>query len=187
MKYASIAIVVLIVLGIGGVFLYSQNNSSPDSMMKKDEAMMDSGQDSMEKPEAMMEKGDEATMAGDKMADDKMSGDGMMASQGGYMPYSETSFEAASDKKRVLFFFANWCPTCKPIDAELSASTAKLPAGVEVFRVNYNDTDTDAADKALAAKYGVTYQHTFVQVDAQSNAVTKWNGGGLDKIVSSMK
>jgi len=187
MKYASIAIVVLIVLGIGGVFLYSQNNASSDSMMKKDEAMTESNQDSMEKPEAVMEKSDGAMMEGDKMADDKVSGDGMVASHGGYMPYSETSFEAASDKKRVLFFFANWCPTCKPIDAELSANTAKLPAGVEVFRVNYNDSDTDAADKALAAKYGVTYQHTFVQVDAQGKDVTKWNGGGLDKIVSSLK
>ena len=181
MKYASIVVIVLVVLGIGGYFLYSQNQNSDSMMVKDDSAMMESS-DSVEKTDAMME---QSTGSG-AAVEGKTNNDNMM-SEGGYQPFSQSAFDQASGSKRVLFFFANWCPTCKPIDAELSAPTAKIPAGVEIFRVNYNDTETDATDKALAAKYGVTYQHTFVQVDAEGNEVTKWNGGGLDKIVSMVK
>ena len=187
MKYASIALVVLVILGIGGVYLYSQNQNS-DSMMKRDEAAMMESSDSMEKTDAMMEKNDTSMEGSDSMmeGDEKMDGDKMM-SFGTYAPFTQSAFDRAKDSKRVIFFFANWCPTCKPIDTELTANTAKIPAGVEIFRVNYNDTETDATDKDLAAKYAVTYQHTFVQVDAEGNEVTKWNGGGLDKIVSMVK
>lgn len=186
MKYASIVIVVLIVLGVGGFYFYSQNQSS-DSMMKKDEAVMEKSDETTEKTDAMMEKSSEPGVVMDgAVLEDKGSGDSMM-SDGGYQPFSQSAFDGAKDSKRVLFFFANWCPTCKPIDAQLSASIAEIPAGVEIFRVNYNDSDTDAADKALAAKYGITYQHTFVQVDASGEEVAKWNGGGLDKIVSMVK
>lgn len=186
MKYASIVIVALIVLGVGGFYFYSQNQSS-DSMMKKDEPSMEQSGENMEKTDAMMEKAsDSGVVMEGAVMEDKKSGDSMM-SDGGYQPFSESSFEGAKDSKRVLFFFANWCPTCKPIDAQLSAPTAKIPAGVEIFRVNYNDSDTDATDKELAAKYGITYQHTFVQVDANGEEIAKWNGGGLEKIVSSLK
>lgn len=30
------------------------------------------------------------------------------------------------------------------------------------FRANYNDDETDAAEKALAQQLGVTYQHTKI-------------------------
>ena len=32
--------------------------------------------------------------------------------------------------------------------------------GVVGFRVNFNDTETDSEEKALAKEFGVTYQHT---------------------------
>ncbi|MBI2594069.1 redoxin domain-containing protein [Candidatus Daviesbacteria bacterium] len=166
MKYASIIIVGLVILGTAGFYFYSQNQSASDSM---------------EKPEAIAEKS-----AGSDPAMKKPE-EAMMEGSGEYIPYSDSAFNLASGKKRVLFFFANWCPICKPVDAQLSANTAKIPEGVAIFRVNYNDSDTDATDKALAQKYGITYQHTFVQVDDQGNEITKWNGGDLDKIVSSLK
>jgi len=181
MKYGMIAIVVVVILGIAGFYFYSQNQSASDAMMKKDEAQMQQAEDVMEKTEATMEKSEGSDSAMKKSEDTIMDGSGL------YTPYSDSAFKAASGKKRVLFFFANWCPICKPVDAELSANTAKIPEGVAIFRVNYNDSDTDATDKALAQQYGITYQHTFVQVDSEGNEIAKWNGGGLDKIVSSLK
>ncbi|KXK10180.1 MAG: hypothetical protein UZ22_OP11002000912 [Microgenomates bacterium OLB23] len=56
-----------------------------------------------------------------------------------------------------------------------------------VIRVNYNDPQTDDEEKALAKQYGVGYQHTFVQIDQQGNEVTKWNGGSLKELLSSIK
>jgi thiol-disulfide isomerase/thioredoxin len=96
------------------------------------------------------------------------------------------AFKYSTADKIVLFFYADWCPTCRPIDLEFKNSL-KIPLGVEIYRINYNDEDTDEEEKALASKYGVTYQHTFVQVDKEGNEITKWNGGGLEKLISSVK
>lgn len=86
-----------------------------------------------------------------------------------------------------LYFYANWCPICKPADADFKANSSKIPPDVTVIRVNYNDTDTGQEEKDLAKKYGITYQHTFVQIDAQGKEVTKWNGGQTDELLANIK
>jgi len=68
----------------------------------------------------------------------------------------------------VLFFNASWCPTCKAADANFSE--AAFPAGLTVVSVDY-DQSTD-----LRQRYGVTVQHTFVQIDANGSEVAKWTG-----------
>lgn len=98
-----------------------------------------------------------------------------------YMVYSQVSFDAAKDKKRVLFFHAPWCPTCRPADAAFQKDSALIPESVVLFKTDY-DTSAD-----LKKKYGVTYQHTFVQVDAQNNEVTTWNGGQIIELVANVK
>lgn len=87
--------------------------------------------------------------------------------------------------RRVLFFYANWCPTCQPVNRDLDA-TSDLPADVVVYRVNYNDDETDQVEKDLAAKYAVTYQHTFVIVDREGNELDKYNGGSLEELLSRL-
>lgn len=104
-----------------------------------------------------------------------------------YVAYTPEAFEAAADTRRVLFFYANWCPTCRPVDRDLSENTAQLPEDVTVIRVNYDDNETDQAEQALAGQYQVTYQHTFVQIDAEGTVVTQWNGGGLDQVLSNIQ
>jgi thiol-disulfide isomerase/thioredoxin len=99
----------------------------------------------------------------------------------------ETDTKNEEDKKIVYFFFANWCSTCIPADKEISENINNIPNGVKIIRVNYNDTDTSDEEEALAQKYGITYQHTFVQVDENGNVISKWNGGGLSNILSKIK
>lgn len=104
-----------------------------------------------------------------------------------YIVYSKSALDQAANKKRVLYFYANWCPICRPIDKEFSANMDKIPDGVVVIRVNYNDSDTDAEEKNLANRYGITYQHTFVQIDAAGNKIALWNGGGLTELLTNIK
>lgn len=82
------------------------------------------------------------------------------------LDFNEMDYEEAinSDKLVVLYFFANWCPTCKKENAE-----ALLPAFNELqndkvvgFRVNYKDNQTDKKEEELAREFGVAYQHTKV-------------------------
>lgn len=104
-----------------------------------------------------------------------------------YVEFSENNVEEYSNKKRVLFFYANWCPTCKPADKDFILKEMDIPQDMVVIRVNYNDSDTDKQEKNLAAKYGVTYQHTFVLIDTNGEIVTKWNGGGFDELIEKTK
>jgi len=124
---------------------------STDTMMKKDEPTK-----IMEKPGSMMQKQS-------------------------YLAYSPATFEANKDQKRILFFKANWCPTCNTADKDFTDNIIKIPEGTTLYQVDY-DKETE-----LKKKYAITYQHTFVQVDEKGNEIFKWNGGGIDKLLVSIK
>lgn len=104
-----------------------------------------------------------------------------------YVEYSKSALDNAVNKRRVLFFYASWCSTCKPADVDLKANSNKIPTDVAVIRVNYNDKETEQEEKDLAKKYGVTYQHTFIQIDGQGNEVVKWNGGQTKELLMNIK
>lgn len=104
----------------------------------------------------------------------------------GYIEHSSGVLENIStSNKTVLFFYASWCPTCRPVNEELLSS--ELPSDLTIIRVNYNDPDTDDEERGLAQKYGVTYQHTFVQIDSSGNELSKWNGGGLQNLLEKLQ
>jgi thioredoxin 1 len=97
-----------------------------------------------------------------------------------YIPYSLQAFEAAEGRRRVYFFHANWCPTCKVANEDFEANAAQIPADVVVLKTNY---DTESA---LKQEYDITYQHTFVQVDENGNQVTTWSGGGVEELINNL-
>jgi thiol-disulfide isomerase/thioredoxin len=95
---------------------------------------------------------------------------GVVGAGGIYEPYAPEKLVLAEQGKVVLFFRASWCPTCRGVDADIRANLGKIPEGVAILDINY-DTATE-----LKQKYGITYQHTFVQVDAKGYQITKWTG-----------
>ncbi len=86
---------------------------------------------------------------------------------------------AAAKGPVVLFFHAAWCPTCQAADRDIRNNLRDLKDGVQVLRLNYGNS---AGDHPRAKEYGITYQHTFVQVDATGKLIQKWNGGGVDEL-----
>lgn len=104
-----------------------------------------------------------------------------------YLPYSNSAYTSALGQRRVLYFYATWCPSCKVANEEFTKSPDQIPPDTIVLRVNYNDQGTDKDEKALAAKYGITYQHTFVQVDGEGRELIKWNGGGLAQLLAKLQ
>ncbi len=163
-------IVGILVVGLVGFLILNGANNNDDAEM-------------MEKTE-VMNKTDEASMEDDKM---EKTQEEMMEKHGEYVSYGTGVLEKSSENRRVLFFYANWCPTCRPADESFEDNESKIPAGVSLVRVNYNDIETEQAETDLAKKYGVTYQHTFVQIDEQGNEIVKWNGGKIDELVKNLK
>jgi thioredoxin 1 len=94
----------------------------------------------------------------------------MAKKSGSYEAYSPEKIALANTGKVVLFFHASWCPTCRTLDADIKANAHEIPNDVTILDIDY-DNSTE-----LKRKYGVTYQHTLVQVDGKGNMITKWAG-----------
>lgn len=163
-------IIGLVVIALVTFGYYYLSPKSSDSMMVKDTPKV---QDSMVKT-------DDTVM--EKKADDAM-----MKDASNYVKYSQQVLESSATKRRVLYFYASWCPTCIPANADFEKNVSMIPEDAVVIRVNYNDPDTDAEEKALATKYGITYQHTFVQIDSKGEVVTQWNGGSIKELLAKIK
>ena len=103
-------------------------------------------------------------------------------SPGSYEPYSENKLARAEDGDVVLFFKASWCPTCNALEKDIQENVREIPSDLSILTLDY-DTETERKQK-----YGVTIQHTLVQVDSQGNAITSWNGGTtLDSVVARVQ
>ena len=88
--------------------------------------------------------------------------------KGSYSAFDPAKIANAATGKVVLDFSASWCPICQESDKNFKASPT--PQGLTLLKVDY-DTSTE-----LKRKYGVTYQHTFVQVDKNGKLLKKWSG-----------
>lgn len=143
---------------------------------------------SINKPKNTMMSSDNKMDSMEKKVEDKaMTSDNEeMKEPSRYVKFENGLLEKMTDKRRVLFFYASWCPTCRPADADITANSKKIPDDVVVIRVNYNDPDTETSEKDLAKKYAVTYQHTFVQIDKDGREVKKWNGGSFDELLTNI-
>ncbi len=96
-----------------------------------------------------------------------------------YISYADyqadkAAYDAGGDV--VLFFAASWCPTCQRADKNLKGSG--VPEGLTVVKTDY-DSST-----ALKKQYGVTVQHTFVQVDPSGKALAKFTGSDTAEEIS---
>ncbi len=159
-----IAIIGVVVLGAAAYTLLSR-----DPMMKKEGAAMvaqpkdtmqgadDASEAAMMKPSDAMEKSDSSMM------DDK---DTMMK-KGSYEAYTPEKLALAESRDVVLFFHAAWCPICVALEKDMLAH--QIPDGLTILKVDF-DTAIE-----LRKKYGVTLQHTFVQVNADGTLVKKWS------------
>jgi thioredoxin 1 len=161
----TIGVLVLVVVA-GGI--YASMGDKDDAMMAdqiKDTAMIESAnQAAMDKDKTddqLMMKKDETTI---------MPASDTMMNTGSYEVYAPDKVALASATHDVVLFFrASWCPTCRAVDADIKTNLSKIPSSLAILDVNY-DTASE-----LKKKYGVTYQHTFVQVDTNGNLIKKWS------------
>lgn len=188
-----IGVIALIVI-VGGV--YVSVNGKGDAMMAKEQveqkAMADQKmtdekvmmeKKAMEEKDAMMKAGDTKTDSMMKKDETSMmdKGDTMMKA-GSYEAYAPEKLARAETGDVVLFFHASWCPSCRGLNSNIESNLKSIPQSVTILKTDY-DKETE-----LKKKYGVTYQHTLVQVDESGNMIKKWSGGGtLDNLLSQIQ
>jgi len=149
---------------------------SDDAMMKKEETVK--GEDEM------MKNDEGVTMESESMMKDEEAGmeeSAVAPASGSYETYADAKLAMAGSGDVVLFFKASWCPSCRAADTNIKSNLSAIPAGLHILEVDY-DNSTE-----MKKKYGVTYQHTFVQVDKDGNLIKKWSGSAtLDAIVAQV-
>lgn len=163
---AAIVGIVVLLLVIIGIFVFtsgSEENLAKEGGSVADEAMMEG-----DKMEAMEDDGVEI----EKKEDGSMMTEGEVMSKGSYDDYSpeKIASAAAGDGKALLFFHASWCPTCRALDSDIEKNAVAIPTGVTILKTDYDK------EGELKQKYGVTTQHTLVQVDSEGNLIKKWTG-----------
>ncbi len=100
-----------------------------------------------------------------------------------YITYDQyqASKDTYADPKVVLFFNATWCPDCRAINEALTSDPGKIPAGTTVVSVDY-DQHAD-----LRQRYGVTMQHTFVQINSSGDKVRQWASTSTDGLLKELQ
>ncbi len=151
----AILVAVFVIIGIGYMVIPQQSESEEDQV---------TAQDTVIEIEELDLAGSESVERGvDEMSEQEVTGV--------YAQYSTEAVVASTAEHIVLVFSASWCPTCRALDQDIVANEDAIPAGVEIYTVDF-DTETE-----LRRTYGVTVQHTLVEIDNTSNEVKKWTGG----------
>lgn len=103
-------------------------------------------------------------------------------SQGQYLTYASFLAQSIKYDRRVFFFHAAWCPTCRALDADIHANATDIPHDTQIIQVDYDSSS------ALRQQYGVTSQHTLVQIDTTGVVLKKWVGSPtLDDLLEQVK
>lgn len=98
-----------------------------------------------------------------------------------YEEYSPEKMEKAKEGKVVIFFYANWCTTCRGHEKSILENIEDLPEGLTILKADF-DTETE-----LKKKYGVRFQHSFVQVDENGEMLKGWlSGQTIEDITSNL-
>ena len=166
----------VVIVGLGALFFQEQNEATVADLsdVTQESSEVESGE-AMESITAM--EANSETMEGVMMAKDPAE-----QKSGSYEQYAPEKLSHAADGDVVLFFRAPWCPTCRALASDLEKNRSQIPQGLTILDVSY-DTQTE-----LKQKYGVTYQHTLVQVDADGTMISKWTGSlDLDALVMQVQ
>lgn len=187
--FANVGLIIGIVVVVAvGFFFYNQSNTDNSSAVTVDSNTRETAQSDEMEVEEMAEGEDamadlpDSNMADDNDSDDTMAEETSMNKVGTYTDYDPALLANAESGPVLLFFHASWCPSCRALDKNVESNLSNIPGDVTIMTVNY-DTETE-----LKKKYGITRQHTLVQVDANGNKIKTLTGltNTLDQVLAQI-
>ncbi len=105
----------------------------------------------------------------------------LQVDKGMFLAYSPSEVTSPMTEDVVLAFLADWCPSCRAVKSDIQANLGSIPGNLTILDVDY-DEYTD-----LKKQYGITQQHTFVQVDKTGAVIKTWKGGNtLESVIAQV-
>ena len=100
---------------------------------------------------------------------------------GRYIDYqTQGQLDGLASSDRWLNFHADWCPFCQALDKNINENLEQIPDGVVIVKVDFDD------NQDLRVRYGVTRQTVIIQIDAQGNEITRFNGYGINATLDNL-
>jgi len=183
--FVIIALIGILLVG-GGMYLIQKSSDDDDDSMVLSEKIEPTSSEvvivkdkiiSTEQGDGAVKEGVNKIMLGEPSGSDeteennaadqdiKFSGNKLAGNASVLLDFNQADYELAINSKKivVLYFYANWCPTCKVKFPKMISAFNKLDSNDVVgFRINFNDSETDDNENALAKEFGVVYQDTKV-------------------------
>lgn len=160
---AAVIAVIAVALLVGATAYFMSRSAQPGTPVTNQPSDTGAGV-----PAVPTDLGDQASNPPSGLTEASFTGQRLAGSQSKLYAFEPADYEAAKDSGQlvVLYFYAKWCPICvaETANALYPAFDSLDSGGVIGFRVNFNDNDTSAEEKALAKEFGVAYQHTKVFV-----------------------
>ena len=173
MKNGIVIIILIIIAGLA-VYIFTTNETEGPNPSQEMENL----------EEEMMVEDDvnpEVAEENQPVEDDRVDSNEDNTASGTYEDYDESKLAMTAEGDIVLFFHANWCPTCRSLDSDIAENQSNIPEGVTILKVDY-DSNPD-----LRQKYEVTFQHTLVQIESNGEMLKKWTGSPtLDRLLGEV-
>lgn len=88
---------------------------------------------------------------------------------GEYVDYSPEVLANVDHDRRILFFKADWCPTCNILEKDIEDNLDKIPENTVIIQADF-DKETE-----LKKQYKVASQHTLIELDNNNEEIKKWS------------
>lgn len=159
MKNISLAIMLVVLFTLVGCSQTEQEQvtdilTEQEPTMEQAEQTLEamSEEDNNEEQEAMEEESDESEEADRETAYSAA-------------VYTDNQAVLAESGPKVIYFHADWCPTCRALEERVNKTLSEFPDGTKIVKVNYD------TEKELKKQYGIKVQTSLVILDESGNQV----------------
>lgn len=179
-RYLIIGVLALIIVGVIIAIIVLNNDSTEESTTAEPQPTSTEESTDTTTPTTSPQSDESQPTPTNEPTDSSTTNTPTSQSPAQYTDYTTATFNQArqDNKNVVLFFHANWCPTCRALDREITDGLSRLPANTEILKIDYDN----AGD--LRREYSIRQQHTLVFLSGDPNQPAETlTGGGFDELI----
>jgi len=99
-----------------------------------------------------------------------------------YLNYTDELYASLLGKKPfALFFHAQWCPTCRDMEKDITSQLATFPEGTKIVKIDYDNS------AELKKKYGIVSQSIIIFFNKKGEVVEKLVGPSSEKVKAAVQ